>query len=175
MDMSGGNWIAAAALGALLLPQVAQADYWRYETETGGIAFTDDKKSIPTKYQAGAKAVKEESLFDYGRLSVIHPVSAGDATRAGVRATEPAVPVFAWPVNAPVADAPVEDPDTRVRINVGGMQFDVNSEDGEEPLYVDRGQYTDLEGNYIEHGGIMRPTTIIRRGDVPIAYIDETE
>lgn len=173
--MSGRNWVAAAALGALLLPQIARADYWRYETETGGVAFTDDKKSIPTKYQAGAMAVKEESLMDYGRLSVIHPVRAGEAARAGVTTTETAVPVFAWPAAQPVAEVPAENSDTRVRINVGGMQFDVDSEDGGDPLYVDRGQYTDLEGNYIEHGGIMRPTTIIRRGDVPIAYIDETE
>ena len=174
--MTGRNWVAAAAFAALLVPQIASADYWRYDTDTGGVAFTDDPKSIPTKYQASAKPVKEQSLLDYDRLSVVHPVAAVGATPAGVAAKEPAVPVFAWPVQQPVAAAPSNDSNTRVRINVGGMQFDVDSNDeDDEPLYVDRGQYTDLEGNYIEHGGIMSPTTIIRRGDKPIAYIDETE
>ncbi len=172
--MTGRNWIVVAALAALLAPRVASADYWRYETETGAVAFTDDPKAIPTKYQASAKPVKEASLFEYDRLSVVHPVPAGAPTPAGVATRETAVPVFAWP--APQAPAPtqVDDGSSRVRIAVGGMLFDVES-DGEdvEPLYVDRGQYMDLDGNYIEHGGIMSPTTIIRRGDTPLAYIDE--
>ena len=57
---------------------------------------------------------------------------------------------------------------------MGGTQIYVESaEDDDEPLYVDRSQYMDLDDEYIDHRGIMSPTTIIRRGDKPIAYIDE--
>ena len=115
--------------------------------------------------------MKEESLFDYSRLSVVDPVRAQAPTRAGVE-KDAAVPVFAWPVAQPAAAATA--PGSTVSVNVGGMQINVDGEgDEDEPLYVDRGQYQDLEGNYFDHGGITSPTTIIRRGDKPIAYIDE--
>lgn len=170
--MTVRNWVAAGAFALALAPQLAAADYWRYETETGGVAFTDDPKGIPAKYQASAKAVKEESLFDYDRLSVVDPIPAAAPTRTGLAATESAVPVFAWPVAQP--EAPTARRGSSVRINVGGMQIDVEDDDDSgKPLYVDRGQYVDLDGNYFDHGGIMSPTTIIRRGDKPLAYIDE--
>ncbi len=164
------NWLAAASLALALAPQLAAADYWRYETETGGIAFTDDPKNIPAKYRESATAVKEESLFEYSRLSVVEPVRPAAPTPAGV-ARDAAVPVFAWPAG----QAEVAEPrGSSVSVNVGGMQINVDGDgEDEEPLYVDRGQYTDLDGNYFDHGGIMSPTTIIRRGDKPLAYIDE--
>ncbi len=168
--MTVRNWVAAATFALALAPQLAVADYWRYETETGGVAFTDDPKGIPAKYQASAVAVKEESLFDYSRLSVVDPVRAAAPTHTGV-AKEPAVPVFAWPVAQPEATAAAG---SSVSVNVGGMQINVDgSGDEDEPLMVDRGQYQDLDGNYFDRGGIMSPTTIVRRGDKPIAYIDE--
>lgn len=168
--MTVRNWVATAAFALALAPQLAAADYWRYETETGGIAFTDDPKGIPAKYREGATAVKEESLFDYGRLSVVDPIRAAAPTHPGV-AKEPAVPVFAWPVAQPEA---ATGAGSRVTLNVGGLQLDVEGAGEEdEPLVVDRGQYQDLDGNYFDHGGIMSPTTIVRRGDKPLAYIDE--
>ncbi len=170
--MTGRIWIAAAAFALALAPQIAVADYWRYETETGGVAFTDDPKTIPTKYQASAQAVQEESLFDYGRLSVVDPVRPPAPARAGVAKQDAAVPVFAFPVAQP--EARPAGRGSNVSVNVGGMQIDVEGDgDEDEPLYVDRGQYVDMDGNYFDHGGIMSPTTIIRRGDKPLAYIDE--
>ena len=167
--MTVRNWVAAATFALALAPRLAAADYWRYETETGGVAFTDDPKGIPAKYQASAKAVKEESLFDYSRLSVVDPIPAAAPTRAVV-ARDAAVPVFAWPVAQP--EAPAARAGSTVSLNVGGMQINVDG-DEDEPLVVDRGQYFDLDGNFFDHGGITSPTTIIRRGDKPLAYIDE--
>ncbi len=175
--MTRRNWIAMVILAlAAAAPQPAAADYWRYETETGGVAFTDDPKGIPAKYQASARAVAEASLFDYDRLSVVEPVARPIPAPTHDRVTrgDSAVPVFAWPVTEATEPARSAHSGSRVRVNVGGMQIDVDgAEDEDEPLYVDRSQYVDLDGDYIEHNGIMSPTTIIRRGDKPIAYIDE--
>lgn len=174
--MTRRNWIAAAILAlAAAVPQLAAADYWRYETETGAVAFTDDPKGIPAKYQASARAVQEESLFDYSRLSVVDSDANRAPTRERVGRDEAAVPVFAWPVSqAPATTPRSEGASSRVRVNVNGMQVDVEgAEDGDEPLYVDRGQYFDMDGDYFDRRGITSPTTIIRRGDKPIAYIDE--
>jgi len=172
--MSGRNWIAAAAFALAIAPRLAAAEYWSYETETGGVAFTDDAKSIPAKYQASAKPIKEKSLFEYDRLSIVDPVAASTPTHAGVAPKDAAVPVFAWPVPQPVAAVSPAGSSSHVSVNVGGMQIAVDGAgDEDEPLYVDRSQYQDLNGDYIDHNGIMSPTTIIRRGDKPIAYIDE--
>src|SRR5262245_62577148 len=113
--MAVRNWLAAASLALALAPQLAAADYWRYETETGGIAFTDDPKNIPAKYRESAKAVKEESLFDYGRLSVVDPVPAAAPTQPGVarNALEPITP---WP---PVERRIDEPEGSKVSVNVG--------------------------------------------------------
>lgn len=173
--MTGRNWISAAILVvAMAPPQQAAADYWRYETETGGVAFTDDPKNIPAKYQAGARAVEEASLFDYSRLSVVEPRANAVPTHGGVAPRDASADAFAYPVSESGAAGRVGRSGSRVSVNVGGMQIDVEGgADDDEPLYVDRSQYNDLNGDFIDHNGIMSPTTIIRRGDKPIAYIDE--
>lgn len=171
--MTGRSWFLAGLLAAGFVPGAASADYWRYETETGGIAFTDDAKNVPAKYRKSAVAVKEESLFTYPRLSVVEPIAP--PTRAGVGADAAAVPVFPWPV--PAGAAPVERrPDERISLDVSGVRIDVDPGDEEdEPIHVSRRQYTDEDGNYIDHDGVNAPTTVIRRGDKTLAYIDERE
>lgn len=171
--MTAGKWVIAAALALGAVPQIAAADYWRYETDSGSTAFTDDAKNIPAKYRASAVKIAEESLFTYKRLSIVDPVKP---TPRRVAETE-AVPVFPWPVPAPAATAAAvapsdRHPDERVSVDVEGIRIDVDP-DADEPLYVDKRQYTDADGNYIEHGGYMSATTIVRRGDKPLVYIDE--
>jgi hypothetical protein len=168
--MTARIWIVGAALALVLAPRLAAADYWRYETDSGAIAFTDDPKGIPAKYKDSAKAVKAESLFDYDRLSVVEPIKPAPAPAAV--GTAP-VPVFPWPVER-AAQAPEREADERISLDVGGMRFDLDA-DADEPITVQRRQYTDDNGNYFDHGGIMAPTTVIRRGDKPLAYIDERE
>jgi len=156
-------WLAGALLALSLAPRLATAQYWRYETESGAIAFTDDPKSIPAKYKDTAKPVKAESLFDYDRLSVVDPIRPAPAPAQAPRGIAPA---------ERSAAAPARETQDRVSVDVGGVRLDLDA-DADEPIYVDKEQYTDADGNYFDHGGITAPTTVIRRGDKPIAYIDE--
>lgn len=170
--MTARMWLAGALLALALAPRMAAADYWRYETESGAIAFTDDPKGIPEKYRESAKPVKAESLFDYKRLSIVEPVRPAAPAAAPAIA---AVPVAPWPAERAASAATERGAsDERISLDVGGMRFDVDA-DEDEPIYVDRRQYTDTNGNYFDHGGITGPTTVIRRGDRPLAYIDERE
>ncbi len=169
--MTAGKWLAMTALALGFAPTIAAADYWRYETETGSIAFTDDAKNIPAKYREGAKQIAEESLFTYPRLSVVQP----DAYRPPPRpAVDPnaAVPVFPWP--APTAQAAPEERDTqpKISLDVEGVRIDVDPEQT-EPIYIDKRQYMNAEGEYIDHGGVNSSTTIVRQGDKELVYIDE--
>ena len=171
--MTARIWVAGAALALTLAPRLAAADYWRYETESGAVAFTDDAKGIPAKYRESAKRIKAESLFDYDRLSVVEPIKTAPVPTSAAVAP---VPVFPWPsADAAQAGAARErDREDRVSLDVGGMRFDLDADD-DEPIRVDRRQYTDEDGRYFDHGGITGPTTVIKRGDKTIAYIDERE
>jgi hypothetical protein len=170
--MTARKWVFAALCGLALLPRAAQADYWRYQTDSGSTAFTDDAKNIPAKYRANAERIAEEPLSTYKRLSVVEPVRP---TQNSV-ASAPAVPVFPWPVAAATPaepPAPVA-PQDRVSLNIDGVRIDVDSELGQdEPISVDKRQWVDANGDYFQHGEYMVPTTVIRRGDKPLAYIDE--
>ena len=162
--MTAGKWLFAAALALGLVPRIAAADYWRYTTENGSLAFTDDAKSVPAKYRASAERIPEAKLADYHRLSVVES-TPGRATPKDV--TPPPAPVAAA---EPVA--PAGPKGAVVSLNVGGIRLDVDA-DGDEPIYVDKQQYNDADGSFIDRNGYMPPTTIIRRGDKPLAYIDE--
>jgi hypothetical protein len=169
-NMTAGKWVIAAALALGLLPRVAAAEYWRYETDSGSTAFTDDAKNIPAKYRASAVKIAEEPLTTYKRLSIVEPVQP---TPSRVAPEAAAVPVFPWPVGS-AAQAPAGEnhPSDRIAIDVEGVRIDVDP-NSEEPIYIDKQQYTDANGDYIDHGGYMAPTTIVRRGDKPLVYIDE--
>ena len=164
--MTAGKWLSAAALALGLMPGIAAADYWRYTTESGSLAFTDDVKNVPAKYKASAERIKEEKLDSYHRLSVV------DSATAAPRMVGPKVISQPEPV---AAEAPAPAPEKRdgaiVTLDVGGVKIDVDA-DSDEPIYVDKQQYSDEDG-YIDHNGYMAPTTIVRRGDKPLAYIDE--
>jgi hypothetical protein len=171
--MTAGKWVIAAMLGLGLVPRVAAADYWRYQTDSGSTAFTDDAKNIPAKYRDTAERIPERPLSSYPRLSVVDPVRPAP-TPNGV--AEAPVPVFPWPVAsaAPAQPSAPVPPQDRVSMEVDGVRIDVDSEMGQdEPISVDKRQWTDPDGNYFQHGEYMVPTTVIRRGDKPLAYIDE--
>lgn len=165
--MTAGKWLVAALLALGLAPQVARADYWRYETDSGSTAFTDDAKNIPAKYRASAVKIAEEPLATYRKLSVVQ--RDAEATPKRVARQVPAVdPAYAA---EPIA-APRSDGVQRLGINVSGVQVNVDA-DADEPIYIDKRQWEDGNGDYFDHGGTMTPTTVIRKGDRPLAYIDE--
>ncbi len=59
------------ALAALLMPALASADIYRYETDEGVLAFTDDVKRIPSRYQDSIERITEASLFEYARVTIV--------------------------------------------------------------------------------------------------------
>jgi hypothetical protein len=168
--MTAGKWLFAAALALGLLPRVAAADYWRYTTESGSLAFTDDVKNVPAKYKASAERIPEAKLETYHRLSVVDSATATPRI-LGPRMISRPEPSADAVAAAPLAPAEPKRDGAIVSLDVGGVKIDVDA-DSDEPIYVDRQQYSD-ENGYIDHNGYMAPTTIVRRGDKPLAYIDE--
>ena len=58
------------------LPLPAGAEYYRYETDNGSLAFTDDPEQIPARYRDSAVAVPEQSLHDWNRTTHVEPAPA---------------------------------------------------------------------------------------------------
>jgi hypothetical protein len=129
---------------ALCLPVDATAEYYRYETENGSVAFTDDPEQIPTRYRDSAVPLAEQSLHDYERTTRVEP----DARRQAAPETDRAI--------QPQVEAPAET----VTLSAGeGMNFDVPA-NSVEPIRIEK--------------RIMRPHpdgkgtaeyTIVRQGD----------
>src|SRR5262245_19928613 len=147
--MTAGKWLFAAAFALALTPRVAAADYWKYTTESGSLAFTDDVKNVPAKYKASAERIPEAKPDGYHRPSVV--ASATSTPRImGPRVISQPEPVA--PDAAPVAQAAPAEPKRDgaiVSLDVGGVKIDVDA-DSDEPIYVDKRQYSDAEGDFID-------------------------
>ncbi len=91
------------ALAALLTPALASADIYRYETDEGVLAFTDDVKRVPSRYQDSVERIKEASLLEYARLTIV-PRGASNSARWTLPQGESAA-------------APRTEPGRRVRIS----------------------------------------------------------
>ncbi len=144
----------------LLLPAVAHAELWRYETESGSVAFTDDAERIPARYAEKAVKLEDRSLQDYERTTISErgasiesavttiDLEALDEEQAGATGSSKA--------------------GAKQRVNVyvdGRIQLDVEA-DSDEPIYVDKGQY-------VLRKGILSPHTIVSRGGKTLIVIDE--
>jgi hypothetical protein len=51
----------------------AAGNYYRYQTDSGSIAFTDELERVPAKYRDDAVAVAPKHINDYDRMTVTAP------------------------------------------------------------------------------------------------------
>lgn len=175
----GRFWIS---LGLLLwvAPAPALANgYYEYKTDGGVISYTDDRERIPARYQANAALKSHASLWDYDRVSI----SAKGAAAATTKTTLPAEPAPEAKAARARPTACSTHPESRGhrtgdRILIGGrdVAVDLALDDNDEPLRIERRRYTTLDGDYITNAdNINPPTTVIRRGDRELVYIDERD
>jgi hypothetical protein len=64
-----GVAVVASALAVATHADAEERSLYRWETADGTVAFTDDAKRVPEKYQATAEAVERTDLADYGRYT----------------------------------------------------------------------------------------------------------
>ncbi len=104
------------ALVALLTHALASADIYRYETDEGVLAFTDDVKRVPSRYQDSVERIAEASLFEYARVTI---VPRGASNSAGWTLPE-----------GESATAPRTEPGRRVRISSNPSTTTLRTEPG---------------------------------------------
>ncbi len=125
------------ALAALLTPALASADIYRYETDEGVLAFTDDVKRVPSRYQDSIERITEASLFEYARVTI---VPRGASNSAG------------WTLpQGESAAAPRTEPGRRVRIssNPSTTTLDLPAQT-EAPVELERTtEWKWVDGRYV--------------------------
>lgn len=128
----------------------AGADYYRYETEDGTIAVTDDLKRVPAVYQEKARAIPETSLWDYERITIVsrRPEFGVQAKPASAASAPLVVPVL-----------PPARPLVRVELREGVW---LHREVDPEPAVEVEQTHRWVDGSY-------RPFTIVRQGDEILA------
>lgn len=147
---------AFGAIAALAAPVLAGADtIYRYETESGSIAFTDDRERVPKLYRDGARAIEAESLFDYERTTIAQAGARRAAAPAAALVEEEAPPVAA-----------LTRADLIALDLAPGVRIEVSEGPTAEPIRVDH------EVLRWDEGRLWR-FTIIRRGDEVLAEIRE--
>ena len=79
----------ALGLGALMTAAPAAAGtYYRYTTESGSLAFTDELKRVPARYRDAVEEIEARDLRDYERTSVSEPGASTVAVESSLSSIE---------------------------------------------------------------------------------------
>lgn len=164
--------ILAAGFALSLAGPVSAADLYRWKTDDGTIAYTDNVKHIPPRYRKVAEKISTGTLQGYARYTPDR--SAAKGTEVAVadpfdqrRATNAAV-------NSPPAAPPTQPTQTvsqsnnpLVRLGPQGEPALEVSPSGESsgPLIVEQKRYR------MPGGFVTRTDTVVRQGDKIIAVV----
>lgn len=65
--------LSVGLLVATLAVPAAAGSFYRYQTDDGGIAFTDDAKRVPERYRDGAEEIRRDGFDDFDRYTEVGP------------------------------------------------------------------------------------------------------
>jgi hypothetical protein len=158
--------IAALSLGflfATLAVPAAAGSFYAYETDDGGIAFTDDAKRIPAAYRDDARVIERDGFDDFDRYT---HVGQGREAASEARTDERlaylrdlnARQISPDAVGAPLAPGPGG---FAIRSGRDGQSVDsyVDPRNGGEPIVVERVR------SRPDGSPVTRHVTIVRQGD----------
>ena len=138
-------------VAALMTATVALADFYRYETESGVLSFTDEEKRIPSRYRDGATLEKARDFYGYERLSI---VQGGSEPKAEVAedlqpqeiASEPQVPF---------------EPTIQISSNPSTTTFALAG-DPDSPVKIERfTEWRWVDGRYVPHAIVKKDGKVV--------------
>jgi hypothetical protein len=164
--------VLVAGFALSLSGPVLAADLYRWTTDDGTVAFTDDAKRIPERYRKVAKKISIGKLRDYARYTPdrsstkdsialaerVNQLRAADATPQ----THPMIP------SVPPTQAGVQSDNPLVRVGPQGqpaLEVAPQDRDSSGPLIVEQKRYR------MAGGFITRTDTVVRQGDQVIAIV----
>jgi len=164
--------VVAAGFALLLAGPALAAELYRWTTDEGTIAYTDDAKRIPERYRKVAKKISTGSLQDYSRYtpdrsSTKYSGVALNERLDRLRAANAALErnPFAPSPQLTQASRPIDNP--MVRVGPQGepaLEVSSGTESG-GPLIVEQRRFR------MDGGFVTRTDTVVRRGDEIIAIV----
>ena len=164
--------VLAAGFALSLAGPVFAADLYRWKTDDGTVAYTDDTKRIPERYRKVAKKISTGTLRDYSRYtpdrsstknSEVALAERVDRLRATNAALDdhPTAPYPQLTQTGPQNDSPL------VRVGPQGEPaLEVSSSrESSGPLIIEQRRYR------MDGGFVTRTDTVVRQGDQIIAIV----
>ena len=140
----------------LVATQATAGTVYRWTTESGTIAFTDEEKRIPARYQGTAQVETLESLDGYPRFTAVQEKTDQAAASAGISqkkatAASQGSP-SAWPISVMTGSS---------RYGNGGISLPVGSPVSEEgePILIEQRRVKLSSSMATAH------ETVVRQGD----------
>lgn len=166
-----GTVLAAGFALSLAGPALA-AELYRWKTDDGGIAYTDDAKRIPERYRKVAKKISTGNLKDYARYTPDRSsTKASEVALAErlerLRAANATLDAHATAPYTQVTQTGRPDNNPAVRVGPEGEPaLEVSSgREGSGPLIVEQRRYR------MDGGFVTRTDTVVRQGNEIIAVV----
>ncbi len=150
---------AAALTGCLLSTPAAGKTVYHWVTEDGTYVFTDDKKTIPKRYEERVEVRALKPLQDYARFTPVQTPPASAPPEPSAAAPAPAAVVL---TGVPTGVGPT------VSMRTGDDYspiLDVSPGDSPEPVVVEKQRFRP------EDSVATRTNTIVRQGDRVLTII----
>lgn len=157
---------AALAVAAQALPAAA-GSFYKWETENGGIAFTDDPKQIPERYRGQAETIGIQKLDDFERFTPMAATQpAGYAARLDGRLTH-LRDLNQRTVSPDAVAAPGRAPGLALRAGAEGQDIEaqLGMRESDEPVIVETVR------SRPPGSPVTRHITIVRQGDRILSVI----
>jgi hypothetical protein len=157
---------AAFAVAAQAVPAAA-GSFYKWETENGGIAFTDGPKQIPARYREQAEEFAVQKLGDFERFTPMAASQpAGYAARLDGRLGH-LRDLNQRTVSPDAVTAPQAAPTTALRAGAEGQDIEaqLGMREGDEPVIVETVR------SRPPGSPVTRHITIVRQGDEILSVI----
>ncbi len=164
--------LTAAALGLSIATPALAADLYRWKTDDGGYAYTDDAKRIPERYRKTAKLISTGRLEGYDRYTPgptttpesrdalserLERLRAFNVAYDQAHAGQP-------PAMAVAAGEGSSAPSVRMNPKEG-PSVEVGGRDDAGPVIIEERRFR------IAEGIVTRTDTVVRQGDRVIAVV----
>lgn len=159
--------LAAAFVLAGQAPPAAAGSFYQWETENGGIAFTDDPKRIPARYREAADPIATRKLDEFARFT---PMAASEPAPYAERLEGRLAHLRELNTRTVSPDAVQAPAATHPGLAIGqgqgqGVQAYVNPGASDEPVIVETVR------SRPDGSPVTRHITIVRQGDRVLSVI----
>jgi hypothetical protein len=156
--------IAGIALIAVLATPALAGSLYKWTTEDGSVAFTDDPKRVPERYRSQAKTIKTGGLDVYERFS---PTDTARQTEQQKRLQErlERLRELNRPPRSALVPAPGVQPNLIIKTNERTAVTIPNTAEGDSPVIVEEMRVRDPDSIATRH------VTVVRQGDRVLSVV----